>query len=146
MKRLVPIAATLLALCGCDDSRRDADIIAPPYVRLAAVPGRPAAAYLAVPVRGDRGALVSVTSPQAGRVEMHETMASGTMASMRPIARIPVRDGQILGFAPGGRHLMLFDLDSGVRPGGRITLALNFDRGPSLPLELSVIAAGDDVP
>ena len=138
--------AALLALGGCDNSRPDVDIIAPPYVRLAAVPGRPASAYLAVPIRGDRGALVSVTSPKAARVEMHETMTQGTMTSMRPIARIPVRDGEMLGFSPGGRHLMLFGLDPAVRPGGRLSLILNFERGPPLPLDAAVIAAGGEAP
>lgn len=146
MKRLVPFVAVLLTLAGCGDSRRDVDIIAPPYVRLAAVPGRPAAGYLALPVHGDRGALVSVASPQAGRVEMHETMASGTMASMRPIARLPVRDGEMLAFSPGGRHLMLFDLDPAIRPGGRIRLILTFERGTPLPLDAHVIAAGSEAP
>jgi len=146
MKRLVPIAAALLALCGCGNSGRDADIIAPPYVRLAAGPGRPAAAYLAVPIRGDRGALISVTAPRAARVEMHESMHAGTMASMRPIARIPLRDGEMLAFSPGGRHLMLFGLDPAVRPGGQLRLVLNFEQGPPLPLDVAVIAAGGDAP
>jgi len=146
MKRLVTIVAALLAPGGCGDSRSDADIVAPPYVRLAAVPGRPAAAYLAIPIDRNRGALVAVTSPQAGRIEMHETMRSGTMASMRPIARIPVGDGQMLAFSPGGRHLMLFGLAPAVRRGGRVTLVLHFERGPPLPLDLAVIAAGDDMP
>lgn len=146
MKRLVPIMATLLALAGCGGSPDDVDTTPMPYVRLAAVPGRPAAAYLALPVRGDRGALVSVTSPQAGRVEMHETMTSGTMASMRPIARLPVRDGETLSFSPGGRHLMLFDVAPAIRPGGNVTLILNFERGAPLPLDAAVIAAGDEAP
>lgn len=146
MKRLVPIMAALLALGGCGNSRRDVDNIAMPYARLAAVPGRPAAAYLALPIRGDRGALLSVSSPQAARVEMHETMSAGTMASMRPLARVPVRDGDLLAFSPGGRHVMLFGVDPAVRPGGRLTLILNFERGPPLPLDVAVIAAGGDIP
>jgi copper(I)-binding protein len=146
MKRLVPILGVLLALGGCDNSRPDVDIIPMPYVRLAAVPGRPAAAYLALPIHGDRGALVSVASPQAARVEMHETMSAGTTASMRPLARIPVRDGDMLAFSPGGRHLMLFGVAPAIRPGGRLTLILSFERGPPLPLDVAVIAAGGEIP
>ena len=141
MKRLVPMLAALLALGACGDSGP-----APtPTVRLAAVPGRPAAGYFEFRIDGDRGALVSVASPQAGRIEMHETMTSGTMASMRPLARVPVRAGETLRFASGGRHLMLYDVDPAVRPGGTIVLTLTFERGPPTPLSFVVAAAGDEV-
>lgn len=115
-----------------------------PTVRLAAVPGRPAAGYFELRIEGDRGALVDVTSLEAGRIEMHETMRAGHMTSMRPIARMPVRDGEMLRFAPGGRHLMLFDVDTAVRPGSRILLVLHFERGPAVSLDaLATSATGE---
>lgn len=141
MKRLVPILTVLLALAGCGRSEAPDP---PATVRLAAVPGRPAAGYFAYRVRGNRGALVSVSSPQAGRIEMHETMTSGTMTSMRPLTRIPVRDGETLRFVSGGRHLMLYDVDARVRPGGRIVLTLNFERGAPEQLAALATSAGGD--
>ena len=60
---------------------------------------------------------------------MHETMNMGSMSEMRPLERIPVRDGETLRFAPGGRHLMLFDIARDVAAGGRIDLVLHFERG-----------------
>jgi copper(I)-binding protein len=113
-------------------------------VRLPAVPGRPGAGYFELPIHGDRAALVSVTSPQAGRIEMHETMTSGTMSAMRPLGRVPVRDGVTLRFVSGGRHLMLFDIDSRVRAGDRIVFTLNFERGPPEQLTALVTSAGGD--
>jgi len=143
MKRLVPIAAALLALAACGGAGP-----APPpgptaTVRLAAVPGRPAAGYFQLAVQGDRGALVSVTSPRAGRIEMHETMNMANMSTMRALSSIPVRDGETLSFAPGGRHLMLYDLGPGAAAGGRIDLVLHFERGDPVTLTAAVVAAGD---
>ena len=112
-------------------------------VRLPLAPGRPGIAYLMLPVSGERGALVSVTSPRIGRIEMHETMATGSMSSMRPLARIPVRAGQVLAFAPGGRHLMLFEMDPRLHAGDRVELSFNFEQGAPQRVSATV-ATGDE--
>ena len=132
MKRGVSALASVLialqaAACGGgggEAARNDAATI-----RLPLAPGRPGVGYLMLPVRGNRGALVSVTSPRIGRIELHETMSSGGMSSMRPLGRIPVRDGQLIAFAPTGRHLMLFEMDPTLRAGDRVLLSFNFERG-----------------
>jgi copper(I)-binding protein len=141
MKRLVPIMAALLALSACGDTHI-AVTSAAPVVRLSAVAGRPASGYFGLFIDGDRGALLSVSSRQAGRIEMHETMSAGNMTSMRPLDRIPVSNGEELTFAPGGRHLMLYGLDPAVRPGSHIILIFNFERGPARTLDALVEAAG----
>ena len=132
----------MLALGACGSSEAPAQTAT---VRLAAAPGRPAAGYLTLQIEGDRGALVSVTSPQAGRIEMHETISEGGMSAMRAIERIPVRDGETLAFTSGERHLMLFDVDPAVRAGGRIELVLNFERGNPVTLAAEVAAPGEHV-
>lgn len=142
MKRLVPIMTALFLTAGCDSQPiRVTTMI--PYVRLAAIPGRPAAGYFELDIQDDPGALVAVTSPEARRIEMHETMTHGTMASMRPIARIPLHAGDRLVFAPGGRHLMIYDVDPAVRPGDEFSFTLNFERGPPRTLSATVRAAGE---
>lgn len=145
MKRLVPIMAALLALCACGGAEPAASPAPAPTIRLAAVPGRPASGYFQLRISGDRGALLSVTSPQAARIEMHETMTHGNMTAMRPLARVPVRDGELLEFAPGGRHLMLFDLDRRVPAGGRVTLVLHFERGAPETLSAQMVPTGGDI-
>jgi copper(I)-binding protein len=141
MKGLVPVLAAALAFLGCDSRPVRVTAMAP-VVRLPAVPGRPAAGYFEIDIDGERGALISVTSPQARRVEMHMTMAAGTMSAMRPIGRIPVRDGERLTFAPGGRHLMLYDLAPAIRAGGQVVLVLHFERGGPRTLAARAEAAG----
>jgi copper(I)-binding protein len=144
MKRLVPALAIPIALAACGDSRPIQHTVMTPNVRLPAVPGRPAAGYFELKIEGDPGALVSVSSPQAGRIEMHETMMSGGMSSMRPLRRIPVRAGDNLIFTPGGRHLMIYGIDPAVRPGGGFGFVLHFERGPPRELGAAVLAAGGE--
>jgi copper(I)-binding protein len=142
--RFLPLAAiALAALAGCDrGSEKTGIVIENAYVRLPAVPGRPGAGYFRMEARDDRGALTGVTSPQARRIEMHETVTSGGMASMRPIARVPVEDE--IRFEPGGRHLMLFEIDPEVQAGGRIQLEFQFEKGQPVTLAADVRRAGDD--
>lgn len=133
--------AALLSLAACDATPVQTTTMNP-IVRLAAVPGRPASGYFELDVRDDPGALLWVTSPQVGRIEMHETMSAGTMTSMRPLARVPVSNGDRLRFTPGGRHLMLYEVDPAVHPGSEIDLVLHFERGPERRLAARVEAAG----
>lgn len=162
MRTSVPIMASLLVLSACGQapapdanataanmaSNGQPTIAGPvtrPVVRLPAVAGRPGSGYFDYRVTGDRGALLSVTSPQAGRVEMHETMTNGHMSEMRPLARIPVRDGETLSFTPGGRHLMVFDISRGVAAGDRIDLILHFERGDPVTVSATLQPVGGDI-
>ncbi len=158
MRATVPVLATMLALSACgqvahDDHNKSGNAAAPKtaaaapgsIVRLHAVPGRPAAGYFEYRVAGDRGALLSVSSPQAARIEMHETMNSGHMTEMRPLTRIPVRDGETLSFTPGGRHLMLFDVARDVPAGDQIALILHFERGDPVTISATLVATGGDI-
>lgn len=141
MRIFVPILTALAALAGCnaDPPANPAD--GPPVIRLPAVPGRPGVAYFVLQHEDARGALIGVSSPQAARAEMHETMGGHDMSSMRPIARVPFENGRIA-FAPGGRHVMLFGLDPRLAPGGRAQLSFRFEHGPPLTLDAQVQAAG----
>jgi len=147
MRLPILIAALSIALAGCG-SRQPASAVTVEraYVRLSAVPGQPAAGYATITASPDRGALAGLSSSQAGRIEMHETMSAGSMTSMRPVERIDIRAGEAVLFAPGGRHLMLFDVDRTLKPGDRADLSLHFAHGPPVIVKARVIAAGDDAP
>jgi periplasmic copper chaperone A len=136
----------LTALAGACDGGNAPAAGAAPSIHLPAVPGRPGAGYFELVVRPEQLALVAVSSPRIGRIEMHETMSSGHMTSMRPIDRIPIGEAGRITFAPGGRHLMLFDVDASLRPGDQIALTFRFERGPPRTVQASVRAAGDARP
>ena len=76
---------------------------------------------------------------------MHETMNHGQMSEMRPLARIPVRDGETLSFTPGGRHLMVYDLAPGVAPGQPVELILHFERGEPVTIRATLQPVGGDI-
>lgn len=117
------------------------------WVRLGAVPGRPAAAYFTVHGGPTDATLINVTTDVAIRAEMHESMQSGTMASMKPIASVAIPAKTDVAFKPGGRHVMLFSMNPGIKPGDRrITLTLTFSDGSRILQNADVVGAGDPGP
>lgn len=148
MNGLFRVLALPLALAACQQSPESR--VEQGWVRLAAVPGRPAAGYLTVRGGPTDATLVSVSSPAARRVELHESMAAGHAGmqgmTMRPIGQVAVPAGGEVAFAPGGKHLMLFDVAPGVKPGGTIRLVLSFANGTTLDTTARAVAAGDPPP
>lgn len=154
MKRLLPILAALaVSACGTPSPQQQNNSNAAnaheraettgPIFQLPVLAGRPGAAYFTIDVPADHGALVGVTSPQAGRVEMHETMQQGSMSSMRPAERLAPENGRLV-LARGGRHLMLFEVSPRLAAGGRAQLVLRFEHGQTLTLDAAVVDAGGE--
>lgn len=83
------------------------------YIR-AMPPGQTkTAGFLAVTNNGAKSCqLVSAKSSISNRLEFHEHQHSQGMMRMRPVADVVVPPGETVVFAPGGLHIMLFDIDS----------------------------------
>lgn len=116
------------------------------YVRLPAVAGNPGVAYFTLHGGNKPATLVSVTSASVIRSELHESMASGGMASMAPIKSVTVQPGASIAFAPGGKHAMLFDINKAVKSGSTMPLIFTFAEGVRIQFDAPVIAAGDPAP
>ena len=131
-----------MALAGCQQRPS----VENAWVRLPAVPGRPAAGYaIAHGGSGGRDVLTSVTSPAVERIEIHETMEShGGMVAMRPLDKVKVTG--TVGFGPGGKHLMLFGLRDDARAGGTIPLTFGFENGSKATTTAKLVGAGDPAP
>lgn len=119
------------------------------WIRLPAAPGRPGAGYFDIEAASGGVTLASVSGPFE-RAEFHETRSRDGMSSMAPIAAIRLGSGEDMEFEPGGRHLMLFGLDPGLRPGDRVSLHFFQDtqqKNPAAaPVEALVVGPGDPNP
>ena len=134
--------AAVVALAGCAQPAQLS--VDGAWVRLAAVKGRPAAAYFTIHGGPTDATLINVTTDVAIRAEMHESMASGGVSSMKPIARVAIPAKTEIVFAPGGRHVMLFDMNPGIIPGDRrITFTFSFADGTRILQNATVVGAGD---
>lgn len=148
LKRLLPVLTLMASACAGppDLSVDDA------WVRLPAVAGRPGAAYFTVHGGPAQRTLIAVSADYALRAEMHESMgggqgmAGGGMAGMRPLGPVPIPAGEEVRFEPGGRHVMLFGLDAGAKPGMTTLLTLTFRDGSRVYRKARLVGAGDAAP
>ena len=145
------LAALLLAGCGRDEAgtAEPRVKIAGAYVRLSPVPANPSAGYFTARSNNDPTKLVAVTSPKVGRIELHGTTMTGGIMRMAPLANDELvfedgaGDGASIDFAPGGKHLMLYDVAPDVRPGTRVPLTFRFEPAMTVTVQAEVRAAGD---
>lgn len=72
-------------------------------------------------------ALVGVSSPAAGIVEIHEMKMEGGVMKMRAVTRLELPAGQTVKLAPGGYHVMLMDLKRALKTGEFIPLILTVE-------------------
>lgn len=138
--------AALLSLAACDKAPAPAPGVAvtEAWARLPAVQGRPGAAYFTIENNGPAARLVGVTSPDAQRIELHDSREEGGIMRMEPLHDLAIPANGSLSFEPGGKHAMLFDIAPKIQRGGTIRLTFTFDSAPTATIEASVVAAGDD--
>ena len=141
MRALYLLPAMLLASCAPKPELRIDDA----YVRLAATPKNPAAAYFMVVGGPNADRLMDVSSPVVIRTEMHESMSgSGGMVSMKPIEDgIDIPAGGAVEFKPGGKHVMMFNVNPGIVPPRTLQMIFTFKSGERITVDAEVKRAGD---
>lgn len=121
-------APALLAQEGTPPMRAaDAWIMrAPPVMKMQA-------GYLTLHNEGTAArALVVVTSPSYGHIEMHLSREIDGVATMQHVSQVEVPAGGTVAFRPGGLHLMLKAPTASVASAERVLLQLVFDDGSIL--------------
>ena len=139
------VLAVSVATAGC--AKVEAPAASDAWIRLAAVPGRPAAGYFTLHGGKADTKLVGVTVAGVPRVELHlSRMTAGDMMTMdaTPAVDLPAR--ATLPFEPGGRHAMLFDVPPALTPGKTATMTFRFADGETAVAEAKVVSAGASGP
>ena len=130
------VAAALLA--GCEKDRTPRVKAEDAWVRLPAVKGEAAAGYFSLEANIEGMTLTGITSPQARRIEMHETSEKNGVSRMKQVKSVEFPSRGALKFEPGGRHAMIFGLDPALKPGDKVTLTFAFDMTPPVTVDAEV--------
>jgi copper(I)-binding protein len=104
--------------------------------------------YLTIENKGpapDR--LIGGSAEIAGKVELHEMATSNGVMKMRPLDKgLAIEPGKTIKLAPGGSHLMLFDLRSPLKQGEQVPVTLEFEKAGKVKLSLDVQGIGAQAP
>ncbi len=86
--------------------------------------------YLTIENKGsapDR--LIGGSADVAGNVQVHEMAMNNGVMTMRPLDKgLTIEPGKTVRLAPGGYHLMLFDLKSPLKQGDQLPVTLEFEK------------------
>jgi len=88
--------------------------------------------------------LTEVSTPNAARAELHTMVNVQGIMRMRPADSFLIPVGGTLELAPGGKHMMFFDLSRPWSEGGSINLRLDFADGRHLAITLPVLDPESD--
>lgn len=111
----------------------------------AMLPGQPVGGgFVTITNNGHHGdVLVSVESPNAGHVELHEMAMVGEVMKMRALNDgIPVPAGETVELKPGGLHMMFMDVKEPFAEGATVPVKLVFKNAGAVEIALPVAAAG----
>src|SRR5690606_1023989 len=98
-----------------------------------------AAAYFVVHNKGtEADRLLSVSSPAAGKAELHEHIHADGLMKMQQVQTVAIPAGGEVKFAPMGYHVMLFNLKQQAKDGERFPLTLTFEKAGSVEVEVAV--------
>ncbi|MFA5951638.1 MAG: copper chaperone PCu(A)C [Hyphomicrobium sp.] len=99
------------------------------------------AAYLELTATtGDK--LIAIASPVAGRAEIHTHVHDNGTMQMRRLESFELKPGEPRKLAPGGDHLMLFDVKAPLQQGGTLPLTLTFEKAGVISVEAKIEPIG----
>lgn len=142
LPRTMAMLAAPVALVSCGQP-------APLYVDQAWVrpnPGGqgPAAGYMTIHGGEQPVKLLRVTSEGAMRIEMHESVEDNGVMKMKALDSVDVPARTEVKFAPGGRHLMIFDINPAMLEEGRMSMTMLFSDGQRLIVDAPIRQGGGD--
>jgi copper(I)-binding protein len=104
--------------------------------------------YLTIENKGsapDR--LIGGSADVADKVQVHEMAMNNGVMTMRPLEKgLTIDPGKTVKLAPGGYHLMLFDLKSPLKQGDKLPVTLEFEKAGKVKLTFDVQGVGAQSP
>lgn len=147
MTRALPFAAAALSIIALGACAKEKELtVADAYVRFSPVRTNPSAAYFTIHGGTQDVSLIGVSTEVAIRSEMHETTHSGNMASMKAVESVQIPAGSTVKFEPGGKHVMMWNINPGIAPPKHITLVFAFSNGDHIKADAPLVPAGGTPP
>ena len=145
----ITLFATLSAAPACAQEVKAGDIvITQAWSRATPGGAKIGGGYLTIENKGsapDR--LIHCSGDVAGKIEVHEMSMKNGVMTMRPLDNgLTIEPGKTVKLAPGGFHLMLFDLKNPLKQGDKVPVTLEFEKAGKVTISLDVQGLGAQGP
>src|ERR1700744_3906594 len=145
----IALLAALFGAPACAEDIKAGDlVISQAWSRATPGGAKIGGGYLTIENKGttpDR--LIHCSGDIAGKVEVHEMSMKNGVMTMRPLDNgLVIEPGKTVKLAPGGFHLMLFDLKSPLKQGDKGPVTLTFEKAGTVSLMLDIEGVGAQGP
>jgi copper(I)-binding protein len=141
-------ALLLVAPASAEDIKAGDLVITQAWTRATPNGAKIGGGYLTIENKGtapDR--LVSGSGDVAGKIEVHEMSMDNGVMKMRALDKgLTIEPGKTVKLAPGGYHLMMFDLKAPLKQGDKVPVTLEFEKAGKVSVSLDVQAVGAQAP
>jgi copper(I)-binding protein len=142
------LASLLIAPARAEEVKAGDLVITQAWSRATPGGAKIGSGYLTIENKGaapDR--LTGVSAEIAGKVEVHEMAMNNGVMTMRPLdSGLTIDPGKTVKLAPGGYHLMMFDLKAPLKQGDKVPVTLEFEKAGKVKLSLDVQGIGAQGP
>jgi periplasmic copper chaperone A len=91
--------------------------------------------------------LVGVSGEVSDKIEVHEMSMNNGVMKMRPVdGGLTIEPGKTVKLGPNGYHLMIMDLKSPLKQGGKVPVTLEFEKAGKVAVTLDVQGIGAQGP
>ena len=139
------LLATLLAApAGAEEVKAGDLVITQAWSRATPGGAKTGGGFLSIENKGSTAdRLIGGSGDIADRIEVHEMSMNDGVMTMRALEKgLVIGPGKIVRLAPGGYHLMMFELKGPLKKGDQVPLTLEFERAGKVKLSFDVQGVG----
>src|ERR1700691_2734305 len=144
----VALASLVAAPARAQEVRAGDLVITQAWSRATPGGAKVAGGYLTIENKGSTSdRLIGGSGDVTDRIEVHEMTTSNGVMTMRALDNgLVIEPGKTVKLAPGGYHLMMFDLKSPLKQGDKLPVTLEFERAGKVKLSFEVQGVGSQGP
>ena len=144
MKKLFSSVAVLIGVllassAGAQSTSNAGLAFDAPWVRASAPGQKNGAGYVQIQNKsGQTDRLISATTANVGRVELHTIINENGVAKMRQVQGIEIPAGAGATLAPGGFHIMFMGLNAPFQAGDVVPVTLRFEKAGEVKVDFEI--------
>ena len=148
MAALAMLSCLIAAPARAEEVKAGDLVITQAWTRATPGGARIGGGYLTIENKGaapDR--LIGGSADFAGKIEVHEMAMNNGVMTMRPLDKgLAIEPGKTVKLAPGGYHLMMFDLKNPLKQGDKVPITLEFEKAGKVKLSFDIQGIGAQGP